>query len=155
MTVIDPEGYVYEKIGGKEAMIKDANISIFYLNSETQQYELWPAKQFNQQNPQKTDRRGKYAFLVPEGTYYLQVEANNYKTYSGSQFIVEEGLGIHENIELKVKNPWLQMLDWKLGMIFILFIFIIIIILYNNRKNRWQFLKKIDEMEKEKKGGDY
>jgi len=127
ITVVDPEGYVYEKAGDKETRIPGAIVSLFWLNPETKQYELWPAKEYHQENSQITDATGKYAFLVPNGSYYLKVEAPGYLTYDGKAFEVGESSGIHINIELKTKYWWLKILDWKI----IVMIFFGILLLYN------------------------
>jgi len=140
ITVVDPEGYVYEKAGDKETRIPGAIISLFWLNSETKQYELWPAKEYHQENPQITDTTGKYAFLVPNGSYYLKVEAPGYLTYDGRAFQVGESSGIHINIELKTKYWWLKVVDWKT----LLLILVILFLVYNfyRDKIRERWLKK-------------
>lgn len=127
IIVVDPEGYVYEKDRDKETRIPGAIVSIFWLNSETKQYELWPAKEYQQENPQITNATGKYSFLVPEGSYYLKVEAPGYLIYDGKPFQVKEGSGVHVNIELKTKYWWLKVVDWKT----ILLIAVILLLLYN------------------------
>ena len=126
-TAVDPEGYIYEKEGGKETRIPGAIISLFWLNPETKQYETWPAKEYQQENPQTTDVRGTYSFLVPEGYYNLKVEAPGYLVYDGKSFQVREGSGVHVNIELKTKYWWLKIADWKT----ILLAIFIILLLYN------------------------
>jgi hypothetical protein len=126
-TVIDPEGYIYERDGDKETRIPGAIVSLYWLNPETKQYELWPAKEYQQENPQTTDVRGTYSFLVPEGYYYLKVETPGYLVYDGKPFEVKEGSGIHINIELRTKYWWLKIIDWKT----ILLIAVIILLLYN------------------------
>ena len=126
-TVVDPEGYIYEKNGDKETRIPGAIASLFWLNPETKQYELWPAKEYQQENPQTTDVRGAYSFLVPEGFYYLKIEAPGYLFYDGRPFQVQEGSGVHVNIELKTKYWWLKVIDWKT----ILLAIVIILLLYN------------------------
>ncbi len=132
VAVIDPEGYVYEKQGDRETRIPGAVVSLFWLNPETEDYELWPAKEYQQENPQVTDVRGTYSFLVPEGFYYLKVETPGYLTYDGKPFEVKEGSGIHVNIELKVQYWWLKLVDWKT----ILLVVVILLLLYNFYKDR-------------------
>ncbi|MGB2762514.1 MAG: carboxypeptidase-like regulatory domain-containing protein [Minisyncoccales bacterium] len=132
IIVVDPEGYVYEKDGNKETRIPGAIISIYWLNLETKQYELWPAKEYQQENPQITNTTGKYSFLVPEGSYYLKVEAPGYLIYDGKPFQVKEGSGVHKNIELKTKYWWLKVVDWKT----ILLIVVILLLLYNFYRDR-------------------
>ena len=126
-TVVDPEGYLYERDGDKETRIPGAIISLYWLNPETKQYEMWPAKEYQQENPQTTDVRGTYSFLVPEGYYYLKTETPGYLVYDGKPFQVKEGSGIHINIELKTKYWWLKIVDWKT----ILLAVVIILLLYN------------------------
>lgn len=108
------EGYVYEKDGSKEVRIAGATVSIFWLNPETKQYELWPAKAYQQKNPQLTDIKGIYSFLVSEGSYYLKVEAPNYLIYSGEPFQIIEGSDTHFNIELKTKDWKLKLANWQI-----------------------------------------
>ena len=127
ITVIDPEGYIYEKIGNKETRIPKAVVSIFRLNSESNDYELWPAEKYQQENPQTTNETGKYSFLVPEGSYYLEVRAPGYLNYKGDSFQVKSGNGVHMNIELKTKYAWLRFFDWKTGLLII----VVLLLIYN------------------------
>lgn len=116
IAVVDPEGYVFTKSGKYEARISAATVSLYWLNPLSKQYELWPAKEYLQENPQVTDPRGTYSFLVPEGSYYLLVQAEGFGEYRGEGFTVIEGNGVHTNIELKPKSGW-RAIDWKLFLI--------------------------------------
>ena len=107
IMVVDPEGYVYEKTAdNKKTRIDGAKVTIYWLNPDTKQFEAWPASDFQQENPQTTDDTGRYSFLVPEGTYYIEVKAEGYLPYKGEPFQVQEGSGVHTNIELQVANWW-------------------------------------------------
>jgi hypothetical protein len=127
IAVVDPEGYVYEKFGKKEIRIPDVVVSIYRLDSNTNEYVLWPAKEYQQENPQTTDVTGKYSFLVPEGMYYLKAEAKKYSVYESEPFQVESGRGVHMNIELKSKYSWLKIFDWKI----VSLLFVVILLSYN------------------------
>ncbi|MDD3007140.1 MAG: carboxypeptidase regulatory-like domain-containing protein, partial [Candidatus Pacebacteria bacterium] len=113
ITVIDPEGYVYESIKGQELHIKGATVSLYHLNPETQEYELWKAGEFQQQNPQITDERGTYSFLVPYGKYYLVVLADGYEDYQSEPFDITAGSGVHMNLELIPQSDWKDNLTWQ------------------------------------------
>lgn len=106
VTVVDPEGYVYRKSGNEEARISNAVVSLSVKNGGTGGFELWPAKDYQQVNPQKTDKSGMYSFLVPEGAYRLSVMADGYYSFESDEFLVEEGRGVHQNIEMKPKSWW-------------------------------------------------
>jgi hypothetical protein len=119
-TVVDPEGYVFEKIEDKELRLPKVKVTIYHLN-QAGQYELWLAKEYNQENPQITDVTGKYSFLVPPGKYYLTAEVAGYANYQGESFEVSEGPGVHFNIELKTKHWYLKIVDWKTIALLVLF----------------------------------
>ncbi|KKR43003.1 hypothetical protein A2356_00070 [Candidatus Nomurabacteria bacterium RIFOXYB1_FULL_39_16] len=131
-TVIDPEGYVFEKNNGKETRIPSAIVSLYHLNTGTKKYELWPAKDYQQENPQVTDVRGTYSFLVPEGSYYFEVEAPGYLTYRGKAFLVAEGNGIHQNIELASSTKWIEKIDFQT----VLLIVVLLLLMYNYVRGR-------------------
>jgi len=124
IMVVDPEGYIFRKIGNDEARIPNATVSIYWLNPDTNEYELWPAQDFQQENPQTTDVTGKYSFLVPVGEYYLKATSQEYLTYQGGSFKVTEGSGVHLNIELRPKN-WF----WRLFTIERIMLVVVIILL--------------------------
>lgn len=132
ITLIDPEGYVYEKNGGKETRIPSAVISLYQLNPTTKEYELWKAEDYIQENPQTTDVRGTYSFLVPEGSYYFEVEAPGYKPFTGKVFAVTSGAGVHENIELKGEHALPFDLDWQT----IFLIVVLLLLVYNLYRNK-------------------
>ncbi len=132
ITLVDPEGYIYEKNGNMETRIPGAIVYLYWLNHDSRQYELWNAKDFQQEDPQITDQSGTYSFLVPNGFYYLKVDAPGYLSYDGKPFEVKEGSGIHMNIELKTKYWFLKIVDWKT----MLLIMVIILLLYNFYKDR-------------------
>lgn len=132
ITVVDPEGYVYEKYGDKEIRIPGAIASLYWYNPAARQYELWPAKEYQQENPQVTDVTGRYSYLVPPGAYYIKVEAPGYLPHQGAAFDVEEGRGVHFNVELKTKYWWLKFADWKT----IVLVLISLGLLYNFYKDR-------------------
>ena len=120
ITVIDPEGYVFEKIGNKELRIAGAKVIIYRFNEQNKTHQQWPAKDYQQDNPQITGQSGSYSFLVPGGNYYITAEAKGYKPYTGEPFDVSEGGGVHTNIELKPIFGWLKLLDWKTALIIII-----------------------------------
>jgi len=141
-TVVDPEGYIYEKNGDKETRIVGAVVSLYWLSPETKQYQLWPARDFQQENPQTTDVRGTYSFLVPNGFYYLKVDAPGYQSYDGKAFEVKEGSGVHINIELNGPYWWLKFFDWK-TILLILAIYLLTYNFYKDRMREKSILKSI------------
>jgi len=122
-TLVDPDGYIYEKVGDKELRINNAIVSLYKLNDK-KQYELWSAGDYGQENPQITDSTGNYSFLVPEGVYYLTVKSPGYYFYQGDAVSVKEGKEIHANIALKKQFDLYSLLDRNTILIIILFCFV-------------------------------
>jgi hypothetical protein len=125
--LIDPRGYIYQAVDDQELRIKEAQISLYILNPETSQFELWPAQDYDQENPQTTDKTGQYEFLVPAGKYYLTITASDYQDYQSEEFEVKEGDIINSNIELtpikKFNWQWLTFLVmFAIGLIVGIFI---------------------------------
>jgi hypothetical protein len=112
ITLVDPEGYIYENLASGELRIKNAIVSLYQLDINNK-YNLWPAKDYAQENPQTTDSTGKYSFLVPQGTYYLEISAPGYKSYKSAPFSVQEGKEIHSNIALEKKINLYSFLNWN------------------------------------------
>ena len=122
-TLVDPDGYIYQKVGDKELRINNAIVSLYKLNSQNQ-YELWNAKDYGQENPQITDATGNYSFLVPAGTYYLTISAPGYNFYQRNAISVQEGKEIHSNIELAKQFSWMSVINWNTILIAILFVLV-------------------------------
>ena len=136
ITVVDPEGYVYEKNSqGKEVRLDNIKVSIFsILNDDS---SLWDALKYNQDNPQITDNTGKYSFLVPPGKYYITAEAKGYKSYKGDEFDVKEGTGIHFNIEMTENGAWFKaLIDWKMFIIIIFGIALLVNFINDRRRGK-------------------
>ncbi len=123
-TLVDPDGYIYEKVGNGEFRINGASVALYKLNTK-KQYELWNANEYGQENPQTTNSTGNYSFLVPVGTYYLTVNAPGYYPYKSDAVSVMEGKEIHTNIALKKELDLSSLLNWNTILIFILFCMVI------------------------------
>lgn len=109
--LIDPQGYVYEKVKNQELRINKAVVSLYYLNTETKQFELWDASSYGQKNPQTIDKDGAYSFLAPQGKYYITVQAEGYHPFESQKFDVQEGVPI-VNLNLELQKEVKFEFDW-------------------------------------------
>ena len=115
VTIVDPEGYIYTQLSAGKLRIANAVVSIFWQNPDTELYELWPARKYQQENLQVTDDTGRYSFLVPPGNYYLEVKTKGYSLHRSKKFSVSEGVGVHLNIEIAKKRWWSGIFDFLSG----------------------------------------
>ncbi|MDP2629575.1 MAG: carboxypeptidase-like regulatory domain-containing protein [Candidatus Harrisonbacteria bacterium] len=150
ITVIDPEGYVYERIEGREVRIAGSIVTLEWLDPNVKQYTRWPAEDFAQENPQITDQTGQYSFLVPQGWYRLNVSAPGYIVHEGKAFEVRAGHGVHLNIQLRSRLWYLEIIDIQT----ILLILVGLFLVYNfyrdkmrDRKERNAILDKLTRLE--------
>ncbi len=73
-VIFDPSGYVYEAVESNR--VEGATATVIYAQSEA----AWDATEYNQINPQTTDKDGTFAWDVPQGTYKVKVEKEGYET---------------------------------------------------------------------------
>jgi len=137
--VIDPEGYIYEKIDDKELRIPEAEVSIFWRNPSTGEFELWPAKNYSQKNPQITDKTGRYSFLVPEGEYYLKIETDGYKDKKTKTFAVTASKGVHMNVEIMKPFSVLSDINWR-SIALVVIIILLGLNFYADKKRHHKYL---------------
>jgi len=126
-VVVNPEGYVYSQTPDGRLRIQGASVSLYYLNTATKEYEVWPADKFLQKNPVKTDETGKFSFLVPKGTYKIKVETGNYKIFESAPFEMKQDIAVNMNIELFKKTGLLSWLNLQ-NIIIALLIAVIILL---------------------------
>ncbi len=87
---IDPEGTVFNVLTGNP--VAAANVACLQAqssggNGETV-FNLWPASDFKQINPQTTGSDGYFSFFTPPGTYRLQISAAGYQKYMSRDLTV-------------------------------------------------------------------
>ena len=83
--------------------IENAKVSFFFLESMSSQWILWDGSSFGQTNPQKTNPKGNYSFMVPAGKYYLEVEVPGYKTLQSEIVTVNQNTIINPSIKISSK----------------------------------------------------
>ena len=76
--IIDPSGCVY--VGSLSNPLKGATVTLYYLNEETGNWEIWDADEYSQKNPVTTGSDGVFAWDVPEGQWKVKVECKGYET---------------------------------------------------------------------------
>ncbi|MEI7424985.1 MAG: hypothetical protein WCK10_02620 [Candidatus Staskawiczbacteria bacterium] len=68
----------------------------------------------------------------------MQVDSADYITYKGEPFQVEEGTGIHQNIELQLKNWFLRLFTIErilLGIVVVLLLSVLLVVIFRKKIN--------------------
>ncbi len=84
--IYDPSGYVYEVL--TEARIEDVTATAMQWNDKTGQWDVWNADWYLQENPQTTDKEGRYGWDVPEGKWKVIYEKDGYITAESDELLV-------------------------------------------------------------------
>jgi hypothetical protein len=135
--LVDPYGYVYQKVVephghlfttgfffwemvGKENRLKGAEVSLYQFDSKKKEWKLFDGVPYNQQNPQFTNEKGEFGFMVPAGRYYLEAIKSGFGDKKSKAIEIDSGV-INQNIEISsTLAPW-----WKLeentGLILLMF----------------------------------
>ena len=89
--------------------IKDAKVTLYYLEPTSGVWTTWDGKSFGQNNSQRTNSKGEYKLFVPPGKYYLKAEAQNHRVLLSNIFEVKETSPILSSIYMK------EAFSFKLG----------------------------------------
>lgn len=71
-------------------------------------WQRWDAQPFGQSNPQRTDKNGRFNFILPDGEYYISVKAAGARQFFSHQFSVTSPTIMSTQIEL-IPNPTLRL----------------------------------------------
>lgn len=74
--ILDPSGYIYD--GDTDEVIAGAEVTLYRLNEETNDWVLWSDPTGNQENPQITNEKGRFAWDVENGQYEVRVYHKDY-----------------------------------------------------------------------------
>lgn len=97
-----PFGSIYNKETNER--IKEAKITLYFFDQNTNSWLIWDAQAFGQKNPQETDTTGEYGFLVPPGIYRLEVSHRHFKTVGSEELEIKKNYLININIPLTEKK---------------------------------------------------
>lgn len=99
--LVEQFGTIEEK--DSKQKIKNAEVSLYYFDTITQQWVLWEGKSYGQENPQKTDNKGSYSFMIPAGKYYIEVTAPGYHPAQSEILTLPEASMLNFNFPLRSK----------------------------------------------------
>ena len=109
--IIDPSGYVYEAIPSNR--IENAEMKIYYLDTESGDEILWNANDYDQFNPLYTDKYGKYAWDVPEGKWKVVCSKEGYET-SESEWLNVPPIQTDVNFALiSYESPLIETVEYR------------------------------------------
>jgi|GEM_PF-1621261 len=126
--LVDPEGYIYTASAFGQARIEGAQVSLYWMNPDTGIIELWPARDYQQANPQITDITGQYSFFVPAGKYYLEISAKNLRSYKGQEIEMAQAGLLNQSIKLEQKQGSMLASNWWILAIIVFFAAVIALV---------------------------
>jgi hypothetical protein len=90
--IYDPSGYVYEAV--KNNPLAGVTATVQYLDTNSGEWKVWKAEDYDQINPQLTDEAGKYGWDVPPGKWKvvwskgIGIEEERYETLTSDELDV-------------------------------------------------------------------
>jgi len=94
---VESVGRVYVRKDGNDVPVGGAVVT-FYRRINP--WIVWDAAPYLQVNPVTTAADGSFAYMAPQGEYYLAVEKDGYRSYEGAPF----------DLTTEVVNPQLEMI---------------------------------------------
>jgi hypothetical protein len=61
------------RVVGSGSQLKDAVVTLYYLNPEDHSWSIWDGPPYGQRNPQPLKGQRDFSLLVPSGEYYMKV----------------------------------------------------------------------------------
>ena len=108
VSVVSMEaGSVYEATDVTKNVV-DARVTLL-VDTGNGNYGVWDGTKSGQANPQVTDTKGHFSFIVPEGTYKLIAEKEGYRTKETLQFPVSNQNIITNLLQLIALPPILDL----------------------------------------------
>jgi len=99
-------GHIFN--GQNNERLKNAQITLYVFDSQTNGWLVWDGKAFGQTNPQETDEDGQYGFSVPAGKYRLEIKKDGFKDIKSKELeIAKDGL-ININIPLMPQKGMIE-----------------------------------------------
>jgi hypothetical protein len=68
-----------------EKLVKDATVTLYTRDPDTERWEIWDGKAYGQPNPHGA-AKGTYGFYLPPGVYYMRLDAPGYKRITTNSF---------------------------------------------------------------------
>jgi len=78
-----------------------ADVTVYYLEPESNEWLVWDGASYNQQNPIATGAKGNFRLLLPAGKYYLEAKASGYRTLTSSSFVLKNPTPISTTLNMK------------------------------------------------------
>jgi hypothetical protein len=83
-----------------------ATVRIYTFEKTLNNFTLWEAQPYEQQNPQETDDHGEYRSLLPAGKYYLEIDAPGKRKLRTTIFELDQVTPINQNFRLDSSPFW-------------------------------------------------
>jgi peroxiredoxin len=109
-VVVEPSLSVVDSASRRPLL---ATVEVYYRNADTNDWVLWDAGSYGQQNPLKSG----HGLYLPGGTYYLKFMAAGHKTMLTKSFTLKQPTIISDTIALQQRprlGPF-QLPSWGLG----------------------------------------
>ena len=86
-----------------------AELTIYYLEPESDEWVVWDGAAYNQKNPQLATADGGFSYFLPSGKYYLKAAAGGYGSLTTNIFEFETPTPL--SAKLEIRKAW----SWQIG----------------------------------------
>ncbi len=78
-----------------------ANITVYYMQPDSNSWVVWDGAAYGQMNPQTTDKGGNFSLFLPAGQYYLKARAKGYHSLSSTIFKLNQPTPVLTTLNMK------------------------------------------------------
>lgn len=95
---VSSAGKVIKK--GTNQAVKNAKVTVYYLDNESNNWVVWDGAAYGQTNPQTTGKDGQFNLFLPTGKYYLKASATGYRGLTSDAFTITEPVPISATLAM-------------------------------------------------------
>jgi hypothetical protein len=92
--------------------IKSARATLYVRHPPATDWQVWDGSSYAQTNPKATRAGGSFAWLVPAGSYYVEVKAKGYERLITREITLGQAGAIAPALQLK-PEAWLKLGPWR------------------------------------------
>lgn len=81
-----------------------ATVTVYYFEPVSGKWVVWDGAAYGQLNPQTTDSKGTFQYLLPAGKFYLKAESANHHVAVSNIFSLSSSRPVSSTLELKPEH---------------------------------------------------
>lgn len=89
------------QISGYKGETVATTVTLYHRSAEGEQFTVWPGSAYAQPNPRQLQSNDRLSYILPAGTYYIEVTAAGHRTARSEQFTLDSTTIVSPSVTLE------------------------------------------------------